>query len=83
MINKPPKYRAKLKKNPEITIEGYYFEMKETTYCFTSDYERHPVPTHYYLMYERMTDWGLPNEFSMKEIDPDTLEPVSECEEKG
>ena len=55
-MNKPNKYRAKLKSNSDITVEGYYFEMKETTYCFTSDYENHPVLTHYYLVCEHMTD---------------------------
>lgn len=75
-MSKPNKYRAKLKSNSEITVEGYYFEMQETTYCFTEDYERNPVPTHYYLVCEHMTDWGLPNKAEMFEIDIDTLEEV-------
>lgn len=77
LINKPCRYKAKLK-NRDTWVTGYYFEMKETTYCFTSDYENHPVPTHYYLICEHMIDWGLPNEARMYEIDETTLKRVVE-----
>lgn len=52
---------------------GYYCKLDETTYCISEDYERHPVPTHHYILYETMTDWGLPNRFLQFEIDPDTI----------
>ena len=54
-------------------VEGYYYKMSETTYCFKEDYERKPVPEHHYILQERMTDWGLPNQMVQIEIDPETL----------
>lgn len=54
-------------------VEGYYYKMSETTYCFKEDYERKPVPEHHYILQERMTDWGLPNQIVQIEIDPKTL----------
>lgn len=59
-------------------VDGYYFKMSETTYCFEEDYERNPVPEHHYILQERMTDWGLPNRIAMYEVDPKTL-----CEYTG
>lgn len=75
------KYRAKTKDTGRI-IEGYYAEYPETTYCFTSDYENHPVRTIHVLMVNEMTDWGLPNRLVEYEIDPKTLEPVDIVAEK-
>lgn len=71
-------FRAKLKDwktNPNHNrwVEGFYLKRKETTYCIEEDYERNPVKTVHYIAKERMTDWGLPNEFTLYEIDPDTL----------
>ena len=71
-------FKAKLKDwktNPQQNkwIEGYYLSRKETTYCFTEDYERNPVKTLHYIAVDSMTDWGLPNEFRLYEIDPYTL----------
>ena len=54
-------------------VEGYYYKISETTYCFKEDYERKPVPEHHYILQERMTDWGLPNQMVQIEIDPETL----------
>lgn len=54
-------------------VEGYYYKMSETTYCFKEDYERKPVPKHHYILQERMTDWGLPNQIVQIEIDSKTL----------
>ena len=54
-------------------VEGYYYKMSETTYCFKEDYERKPVPEHHYILQERMTDWGLPNQIIQIEIDSKTL----------
>ena len=54
-------------------VEGYYYKMSETTYCFKEDYERKPVPEHHYILQERITDWGLPNRIVQIEIDPETL----------
>ena len=54
-------------------LEGYYYKMSETTYCFKEDYGRKPVPEHHYILQERMTDWGLPNQIVQIEIDSKTL----------
>lgn len=37
-----PYYRARVK-GSNRNVEGFYFAYPETTYCFTSDYENHPV----------------------------------------
>lgn len=54
-------------------VEGFYYKMSETTYCFAEDYERNPVPEHHYILQERMTDWGLPNQIIQIEVDPETI----------
>lgn len=54
-------------------IEGFYYKMNETTYAFADDYEKNPVPTHHYIIFERMTDWGLPNQMYRVEVDPETV----------
>ena len=54
-------------------VEGYYYKMSETAYCFKEDYERNPVPTHHYIVFSRMTDWGLPKQMCQVEINPRTL----------
>lgn len=65
-------FKAKRKDNGKW-IEGYYYKMSETTYCFKEDYERKPVSEHHYILQERMTDWGLPNQIVQIEIDSETL----------
>ncbi|MCI5588339.1 MAG: YopX family protein [Lachnospiraceae bacterium] len=65
-------FKAKRVDNGEW-VEGYYYKMSETTYCFKEDYERKPVPEHHYILQERMTDWGLPNQMVQIEIIPETL----------
>lgn len=57
-------------------VEGFYYKMSETTLCFED--KRNPVPVHHYILKERMTDWGLPNEVVRFEIDSETL-----CEYTG
>ena len=54
-------------------IEGFYCSKRDTTYCFTEDYERNLVDTHHYIIQDQMTDWGLPNELRLYEINPSTL----------
>ena len=65
-------FKAKRVDNGEW-VEGFYYKMFETTYCFKEDYERKPVPEHHYILQERMTDWGLPNQMVQIEIDSETL----------
>ena len=72
-INRPEiLFRAKRLDNGKW-IEGYYYKMAETTYCFKEDYEKIPVPEHHFIVFTRMTDWGLPNQVCQVEIDPNTL----------
>ena len=76
-------FKAKRVDNDEW-VEGYYCKMSETTYCFKEDYERKPVPEHHYILQERMTDWGLPNQMVQIEIDPETLcEFTGRCDKNG
>lgn len=63
-------------------VEGYYYKMSETTYCFKEDYEKNPVPEHHYILQERMTDCGLPNRIVMLEVDPETLCEYTELTDK-
>ena len=70
-----PYYRAK-EKGSERYVEGFYFAYPETTYCFTEDYERHPVKIIHCIVSHQMSDWGLPNEIVCCQIDADTLEQI-------
>lgn len=65
-------FKAKIKSNGKW-VEGFYCSKRDTTYCFTEDYESNPVETHHYILQDQMTDWGLPNQLTMYEIDPTTL----------
>lgn len=65
-------FKAKRIDNGEW-VEGFYYKMSETTYCFAEDYEWNPVPEHHYILQERMTDWGLPNQIIQIEVDSKTL----------
>lgn len=65
-------FKAKRKDNGDW-VKGFYYKMNETTYCFEEDYKKYPVPTHHYILFESMTDWGLPNKMYQMEINLDTL----------
>lgn len=54
-------------------IEGYYYKVQETVYCFKEDYEKNPVPIHHFIIFTRTTDWGLPMQVYQAEIIPETL----------
>lgn len=41
--------------------------------CIKEDYEKHPDNTKYYIIFDQMTDWGLPNRHLQARINPDTL----------
>lgn len=59
--------------------EGYYLLLHDTTYCCmpsdnaeeTKRFEE--KNTHHYIVFEQMTDWGLPNRHLRAEILPETL----------
>ena len=72
-------YRAKGADDADKNVwyEGYYMQMNDTTYCFSEDYERAARegkdPRHYYIVFDRMTDWGLPNRHFKADVRPETL----------
>ena len=62
-------------KDPEsgTWYEGYYMALSDTTYCFPGDYAAHPDNTKHYIVFDRMTDWGLPNQHLRADVDPVTV----------
>lgn len=54
-------------------VQGSYWELHETTYCFKSDYDRHPDNTKHYILFDKMTDWGLPNKHLQADVIPETV----------
>lgn len=71
-------YKGLGKDNKKIWHTGYYWKTNDTTYCFKEDYDANPNNTHHYILFDRMTDWGLPNKKYQAEIDVETL-----CEYTG
>lgn len=71
-------YKAKDKDDGKW-YEGYYMCLHDTTYCcMPSDNVEEAKKleeenTHHYIVFERMTDWGLPNRHLRAEIDPSTI----------
>ena len=62
-------------KDPETGTwyEGFYMALSDTTYCFRGDYDAHPDNTKHYIVFDRMTDWGLPNQHLRADADPSTV----------
>lgn len=57
---------------------GYYVKLDKTTYCFKEDYEKNPNISEYKIIFDVTTDWGLPNQHKMVDININTL-----CEYTG
>ncbi len=59
--------------------EGYYLQLHDTTYCcMPSDNadeanRLNEENEHHYIVFEQMTDWGLPNKHLRAEVDPKTV----------
>lgn len=59
--------------------EGYYMCLHDTTYCYMPSDSLEEAKrmkkenTHHYIVFEQMTDWGLPNRHLRAEILPETL----------
>ena len=53
--------------------EGFCMALSETTYCFSGDYAAHPENTKHYIVFDQMTDWGLPNKHMLVEVIPETV----------
>ena len=62
-------------KDPETGTwyEGFYMALSDTTYCFKEDYDVHPDNTKHYIVFDSMTDWGLPNKHLRADADPSTV----------
>ena len=54
-------------------ITGNLVKQEKTTYCFKEDYEKDPDNTVYYIAFDEMTDWGLPNRHLVTEVVPKTI----------
>ena len=68
----PIKYRA-IRLDNNCWAYGYYIQKRETTYCFKEDYDAHPNNTKHYILWDEMTDWGLPNKHLVTEVDKNTI----------
>lgn len=53
--------------------QGYYLALADTTYCLEEDYAAHPENTKHYIVFDEMTDWGLPNRHLRADVDPATV----------
>lgn len=65
-------YKAKRKDNNKW-ITGSLVKQDKTTYCFKEDYKNDPDNTVYYIAFDKMTDWGLPNRHLLTEVIPETI----------
>jgi uncharacterized phage protein (TIGR01671 family) len=54
-------------------VEGSYWKIQKTTYCFKEDYEAHPDNTEHYIVFDQMTDWGFPNIQLKADVIPETV----------
>lgn len=53
--------------------EGQYIHLHKTTYCFKEDYDRNPDNDIHQIVFEKMTDWGLPNRHLRADVLPETV----------
>lgn len=64
--------------------EGYYIHLHQTTYCCNPGEQNDKDNEIHRIVYETMTDWNLPNDHRMADIDPDTLGRwTGLCDKKG
>lgn len=65
-------FRAK-DKNDGNWYEGYYLQLHDTTYCCMPSDNVDEENEHHYIVFEQMTDWGLPNKHLRADVDPETV----------
>lgn len=53
--------------------EGQYIHLHKTTFCFKEDYDRYPNNDIHQIVFEEMTDWGLPNRHLRADVTPETV----------
>ena len=54
-------------------VQGSYMKLDKTTYCFKEDYDARPDNTEHYIVFDQMTDWGLPNRHLQADVIPETV----------
>lgn len=65
-------FRGKCKETGKW-YEGQYINLHKTTYCFKEDYETDKDNDIHQIVFEQMTDWGLPNRHLRVDIIPETV----------
>ncbi len=53
--------------------EGQYIHLHKTTYCFKADYDNDKENDIHQIVFEKMTDWGLPNQHLRADVIPETV----------
>ena len=53
--------------------EGDYIHLHKTTYCFKEDYDRNPDNDMHHIVFEKMMDWGLPNQHLQADVLPESV----------
>ena len=53
--------------------EGQYIHLHKTTYCFKADYDNDKDNDIHQIVFERMSDWGLPNHHLRADVLPETV----------
>ena len=56
-----------------IWYEGCYIHLHKTTHCPIGDPERFPDNDIHQIVFERMTDWELPNQHLRVDVNPETV----------
>lgn len=52
---------------------GGYINLHKTTYCFKEDYDQFKDNDIHQIVFEKMTDWGLPNQHLRVDVIPETI----------
>ena len=65
-------FRGKCKDTGKWYV-GQYIHLTKTTYCFKEDYDANPDNDIHQIVFERMMDWGLPNEHLRVDVSPETV----------
>lgn len=65
-------FRGKCKKTGRW-FTGQYIHLHKTTYCVKEDYEADKENNLMYIVFEEMTDWGLPNRHLRVDVIPETV----------
>lgn len=53
--------------------EGQYIHSHKTTYCFEADYDNDKDDDIHQIVFEKMTDWGLPERHLQIDVIPETV----------